>query len=208
MIQLKLIPAVAILALSATGCSLLSAEPDPTRFAILASADELPGAPKPPESAANSLRIGLGPIQLPDYLRRAAIVTRSQGTRLVPSPTESWAEPFDSSLGRVLAIDLQRELGIAQPTIHPWYEPDKPELQVEIAFSRCELDEDGKVVVACQWILRRLDASHATLGRGLRLERPVAHRDGASVARAISELLVELCKSIGVSVRELSPKQE
>ncbi|MEO6710625.1 MAG: PqiC family protein [Planctomycetota bacterium] len=208
MTQFKLIPTLAILVFSASGCSLLSPEPDPTRFAILASADELPGAAPPPASAANSLRIGLGPIQLPDYLRRAAIVTRSQGTRLVPSPTESWAEPFDSSLERVLAIDLQRELGTAQPLIHPWYETDQPELQVEISFTRCELDEDGKVVVACQWTLRRLDASHATLERGLRLERPVAHRDGASVALAISELLVELCNSIGASVHELTPKQE
>ena len=197
----------AVLLFSCGSCSLLSPQPDPTRFALLASVDELPGAVPPPAQALNPLRLGLGPIEIPEYLRRAALVTREHGTRLSPSPSDSWGEPFERSVERVLTIDLQRELGTGQPLLHPWYETDRPDVQIELAFSRCERDANGNVVVACRWIARWLDLSRAPIERESRLERPIAGKGGAAVALAISESIAELCKEISTAVRESPTKQ-
>lgn len=195
---------LALAMLGCTACSILSGPPDSTRFAILASVDEL-SDDVPAPAAALGLRIGLGPIALPDYLRGRELVTRADGTRIDQAPNERWAEPFESSLERVLAVDLQRELGTGQLTLHPWYETERPEVQVEIAFSRCELDAGGKAVVACRWIVRRLDKDGAELARDARIERHVAREDGAAIARALSECLVELTRDVAAGVRELSP---
>ncbi len=190
---------VCALAVLGSSCGLLAPEPDQTRFAVLASVDELSGFPVNPSTAAAALQIGLGPITVPDYLRRSAIVTREGGTRLVPSPTESWAEPFERSLERVLETNLRREPRVGSVILHPWYETERPQVQVEIAFSRCERDAALGVVVEAHWKVRRLDGGepqeHET-----HLELPCAGADGADVARAISEALAELCKQIGAAL--------
>lgn len=189
------------LLLGGASCGLLSPKPDTTRFAVLASVDELGSVAPSSGEAGPSLYLGLGPITIPDYLRRAALVTREDGTRLVPSPTERWAEPFDRSLERVLAIDLRREPGVGSLIVYPWYESERPAVQVEIAFSRCERDESSGVVVAARWEIRWLDGSRAPIARETRLERPVASADGAETAKAISEALAELCREIGNALR-------
>jgi uncharacterized lipoprotein YmbA len=144
---------LAVLAiLTCPACSFLSARNDPTRFAVLASVDELPGAAAhDAEAPPSAVRVGLGPVTLPEYVRRTEIVSRIDGTRLVPSATERWAEPIDRAFVRVLAIDLQRTLGVGRIVNHPWYESDRPDVQIEIAFSRCEGDESGQIVVAAHW---------------------------------------------------------
>lgn len=187
------------LAVLGSSCNLLAPQPDQTRFAVLASADELSSVPRNSVKADAALQLGLGPISVPDYLRRTAIVTREGGTRLVPSPTESWAEPFESALARVLELNLRRETAVGSVILHPWYETERPQVQVEIAFSRCERDATLGVVVEAHWRIRRIDggksAEHET-----RLEIPCASADGNEVARAISEALAELCRQIGAAL--------
>jgi uncharacterized lipoprotein YmbA len=183
------------LLLACAGCNLLAPEKDATRFAVLASIDELPGA-APPAPAASDARVGLGPIRLPDYVQRTAIVTRVGGTRLEPSDTERWAEPVERAVERVLALDLARELGVGHVARWPWYATDRPDVQVEIAFTRFERDESGTVVVAARWIARTLDESRGPIERDVRIERPTNGPDGASTALALSQALAELTRGI------------
>jgi uncharacterized lipoprotein YmbA len=199
--KLSILVAFALAAGNAS-CGLLSPLPDTGRYAVLASVDDLRGPAPEPDAPVGALQVGLGPVAVPDYLLRAAIVTREGGTRLVPSPTERWAEPFERSLERALAINLRREPGVAGVIVHPWYETERPEVQVEIEFSRCEQEETARVVVAARWRIRWLDGSRAPVERETRLERPSAGAKGAQIARSLSEALAELCKQIG---DELNP---
>ena len=71
------------------GCGLLSPREDTTQYAVLVSLDEIPGEPAAPASAAHpSLRVGLGPVTLPEYLKRPQIVSRVGGTQIVLSASE------------------------------------------------------------------------------------------------------------------------
>jgi uncharacterized lipoprotein YmbA len=198
-----------VLGLVGASCGLLAPRPDTSRYAVLASVDELHGVASDEGEVAGTLQVGLGPISVPDYLLSAAIVTRESGTRVVPSGTERWAEPFERSLGRVLALDLRREAGVGSVLAYPWYATERPAVQVEIAFSRCELDALEGVVVAAQWKVRWLDGSRATLERETRVQRQPARADGegeadgARIALAISAALAELCGEIGEALRSV-----
>jgi uncharacterized lipoprotein YmbA len=183
--------------LACPACSLLSPPKDPTRFAVLASVDEMPGAARPGAPAPPSaVRVGLGPVTLPEYVRRSAIVSRIDGTRLVPSGTERWAEPLDRAVVRVLAIDLERTLGVGRIVNHPWYDSDRPDVQIEIAFSRCEREEPGQIVVAARWSVRHLSGDQPPIERESRIERKTNGPDGASTALALSQALADLCREI------------
>jgi uncharacterized lipoprotein YmbA len=178
-------------------CWLLAPREDSTQYAVLASVDELPGeAPAKTIAASSALRIGLGPVTLPEYLRRPEVVSRVQGTRIELSGTERWAEPLDQALVRVLAIDLGRAMGAGSVVNYPWYEYDRPALQIEIVFSRCERDETGKVVLAARWSLRELEGAAVPIEKESRIVRETAGPDGASTARALSQGLAELCREI------------
>jgi uncharacterized lipoprotein YmbA len=185
-------------------CTLLEPEKDPTRFAVLASIDELPG--ESAEARARSVQsLGLGPIVLPEYVRRAEIVTRVGGTRIVPSDTERWSEPIESAVERVLALDLARLLGLGRIAHYPWYSTERPEAQVEVGFSRFERDELGNVIVVARWILRSPGTSRPNTEKEFRFERSAGGSDGASTALAFSHALAELAGRIA---GELAPGEE
>jgi uncharacterized lipoprotein YmbA len=187
--------------LACPGCGLLSPREDTTQYAVLASLDEIPGAQAPAASAnLSSACVGLGPVTLPEYLKRPQIVSRVEGTRIVLSGTERWAEPLDQALLRVLAIDLARTMGAGRVVNYPWYECDAPGLQVEIAFSRCERDETGKVVIAARWSLSGIEGAGTPIERESRIEQQATGHDGASTALALSRGLAELCREIAGAV--------
>lgn len=190
--------AALILAASAgPACSFLPPHTDTTRYAVLASVDELPGDGTADAPAMSpSVRVGLGPVTLPEYVRRPELVSRVGGTRIVVSGSERWAEPLDRAVVRVLAIDLERTLGTGRVVNHPWYERDRPDVQIEIAFSRCERDESGKVVVAARWSVRELAGEAQPIEKESRIEREAVKGDGPSTSLALSESLAELCREI------------
>lgn len=185
-------------ALSCSSCSLLSPSGDPTRFAVLATVDDLPDA-SPAGTAASGLTLGVGPIGLPEYLRRMEIQTRTDGTRLLPSPTERWGEPLDRGVERVLSIDLARALGAERVVLHPWYATEKPDVQVRIAFSRFEREAPGQVILRARWSIRRLGSDAPAVEHETNLQRPVAQADGASTALALSHALAELSREIAAA---------
>ena len=187
---------IAAACLLATSCAFLSPQTDAARFAVLASVDDLPGEGAAGAPAASAQSLGLGPLALPEYLLRTEIVTRAEGTRIELSETERWAEPFDRAVARVLAIDLQRATGAARVVHHPWYANAKPDVQVEIAFARCERDESGAVVVAARWSVRDLAGERASVERESRIRRDLAGKDAAGTAQALSEALAELSREI------------
>jgi len=178
------------------GCGLLSPRTDATHYAVLASLDELPGEVSGVAFPDSRLRVGLGPVTLPEYLRRPEIVSRVHGTRIMLSGTERWAEPLDQALLRVLAIDLERTLGAGRVVNYPWYESDRPELQIEIVFSRCERDESGKVVLAARWSVRDLESGAAPIEKESRIVRETTGPDGTATALALSQGLLELSRQI------------
>jgi len=190
-----------VIALGCASCGLLSPQADPTRYAVLASVDELSGPASPAAEADSAQSIGLGPISFPDYLRNAAMVTREGGTRLVRSPTERWAEPFERSLERVLVLNLRREPAVSGVILYPWYATERPAVQVQIDFSRCERDANAGVVVAARWQVRWLDGSREPIDQETRVVRPSVSAEGDQVALAISEALAEICALIGAALR-------
>lgn len=186
-------------AFTCSACSFLSPEPDPTRYAVLAAADELPGAPASASAAASALAVGLGPIVVPEYLLRPEILTRTDGTRLVPSPTERWGEPLDRGLERVLALDLRRALGAERVVVHPWFATEAPDVQVRVAFSRFERTGGGKVVLRATWSLDRIGSGATPIERETNVERATGGADGSAAALALSEALAEMTREIAAA---------
>ena len=88
-------------ALAMTAC--LNVQTRTTREYTLSWRAEIP--PDFQRSAASEPRgqsIAIGPIVMPTYLQRAGIVRRSSDNRIEASTANTWAEPLESGIARLL----------------------------------------------------------------------------------------------------------
>jgi hypothetical protein len=101
-------------ALLGTGC-LGGPGPEPRYFTLSAAA--APAAE--PLAARPELGLVLGQVELPRYLDRAELVTRSGPHRLVVWNLVRWGGSLRTDVARVLADDLAALLGTARIAIYP-----------------------------------------------------------------------------------------
>ncbi len=178
-----------------TSCGILSPQPDPTRWVVLATIEEFDPArtgAERPEGIRHSL--GIGPLTLPDYVLRLELVSRQDATRVAPVRDERWAEPLDVAVARVLASDLAFLTG-ARPVAYPWFATEAPETSVRIGFERFELEERERAVLVATWILE--DASGDVLHEHqFHSERALADPGGATAALELSRALADLSAEI------------
>jgi uncharacterized lipoprotein YmbA len=190
--------AFALASTALAGCGgFLSPRPDPSRFYVLT-----PNA-QPGDRRVNET-FGIGPVTMPDYLKRSTIVTRTTRNEITPSGVDRWGEALDSAIPRTLQENLRRLLGTDRIVLFPWYATNRPDVQVAIDILRFERDSDGNVVLHARWELRRGDTSALLRAGDASLSRQGVQGADASVA-AQSDLLAELSEQIATAIRALGP---
>lgn len=193
----------------AAGCTLLSPRPDPSKFYVLtalaASQTTVPAAVIP-----SHLAIGLGPVNLPEYLEHLEVVTRVASNRVELSQTDRWAEPLDESFRRVLARNLAILLGTDQVVPFPWYASTRLDYKIELTVDRFERDGSSGTLLAAHWIVRDGRTDRLLIARQSNLAHSVGAQTGAGggemerAAAALSADLGDLSKQIADAITELN----
>lgn len=178
--------AVAAALLLCAGCVELGGSTAPSRFYALvplAEARERPG----------QLGLGLASVRTPAYLDRPQIVTRRGADRLEVADFDRWAEPLDQAVSRVMALNLARLLDSQRVQRQPFRDPGAVELVVEIDLLRFEGDWDAGVTLEAFFGLR---GEGLSLRRFAHVEEPIAGRDHAALAEAMSRALATFARQI------------
>lgn len=188
----RLALAAALLALS--GCMATQ----PTAFYTLSSL--------PREADVAALRapsgptVGVAPISLPDYLNRPQIVTRTGQNQMSITDFNSWVEPMDSMMPRVLAENLSVLLGTDNVLLLPQRRPASLDYRVDIEVARFEAD--GEAVLDAQWWVYGQDGERLLDNGFARIRQPIMQTDGyASVAAAMSGALAILSRQIAAAIQ-------
>jgi uncharacterized lipoprotein YmbA len=196
--------AIGACAILAAGCSVLSPQPDRSRFYILTPVSDSGAMAAIPASTStdSQLTIGVGPVDFPGYLRRLPVVTRVAANRIEISDEKRWAEPLDKNFVRVLSENLAKLLDTQRIEKYPWELRTKIDYQVEVDVQRFETTADGQTQLVASWIIRDgpsdkiLYASETTTGAP-------AGADEASASSALSSDLATLSKEIASRVTKL-----
>jgi len=140
----------------AAGCSMLSPQPDRSKFFILTPISDSAGMTARPASTSpySRLTLGLGPIDFPEYLRRLPVVTRVSPNRIDLSAEKRWAEPLDRNFERVLSENLAVLLDTQRIEKYPWALRSKVDYEVEVNVQRFETGGDGQAELIAGWIIR------------------------------------------------------
>jgi uncharacterized lipoprotein YmbA len=192
---LRELKSILVAACLAAGCSPLAPRPDHSKTFVLTA---VPDAPNPVTLAQSSrpLRIGLGPIDFPDYLKRPQVVTRTSANQLDLSPVDRWGEPLDENFRRVLTEDLAQMLGTQNIEQYPWSRKQEINYQIVVSVQRFETNADGRSELTARWRIRdgatgkELYASQTTAsssaGGGAASSAPALSQDVATLSRDIA----------------------
>jgi hypothetical protein len=169
------------------GCSSSPA----THFYVLSA------VPSPTSIAANGAEpaVGVGPVELPEYLDRPQIVTRSGQNELNLAEFDRWGESLKDNAAEVLAENLAILLPSKKISVYPWKRATQINYQVAAKITRFDRAENGETVLRVRWTL--LDGSGTELlSRESRYAESAAGADYGATVAAMNRALAQFSREV------------
>jgi len=145
--------------------------------------------------------IGVGPVTLAEYIDRPNLVIQQGPNQMAVSEDHRWAGDLGTSIARVTATNLGRELKTGNVRTYPWQGDGEIGDQVTLDIRQFHSDSEGYAVIEVGWRVyslpsRTLKASNTFVDR-----EPLAADGYPSMVAAQSRLLSRLGKSIASALR-------
>jgi uncharacterized lipoprotein YmbA len=193
--QICRVTALVALAALFTACS---TTPPSRHYLLTATLDEIP--------ASQSPAIGVGPIEIPEYLNRNTLVYRGQDNELEITHQSRWGEPLEDGISRVVSLNLAGLVGTENVRSFPWHPQRPPDYGVKIRILRMDATDSEAILIA-EWVIYKPDEpgneqrniSQQTLP--LTPSKPVP----AQMPGALSTLLFKLSEKIAASISRAEP---
>lgn len=149
---------------------------------------------------ADRLIIGVGPVALPDYLDRRAIVTSVSPYRLDVNEGHRWAGSFQSEIMRVLAADLESRLPASEVVLFPWNTMIEPGLRFRVEIQTFEGDLGNEVTLKAAWSLAPVQSQQPVMRRVSLIRERTEGEDiedlVAAMAKALAGLSDEMARAV------------
>ena len=183
-------------AASLSGCisDLLAPSADPTVFHLISPVSMQ-------KASAGKFDANLLPIQLPQYMSRAQIVSVDSGGALDISEFERWAELPSSGIERAVAVNIESS-GAASVFAYPAVSPNPEKAcSLKIFVYECLGEVGGKVRLQGKWQIDLPEGSKSVV-KNFNFE--VSSKDGyAGYSAAVSELVGRLSAQISAELSKL-----
>lgn len=193
-----------VFAVLSGGCvNLGSGTQQTTKFYVLNSLYSLEEPPAA-GTAQDDLAIGVGPIELPKYVNRPQIVTRTSRNELEVALFARWGEPLEENFSRVLAENFAILLGTDRVIVYPRKRTVPIAYQVAVEVTRFDGALGGDVSMRARWTVLGDDGEKILLREHASFRgRAEGEAYGALVA-AQSRMLAELSRKIAAEITALA----
>lgn len=137
------------------------------------------------------VKLGIGPIKVPDSLKRTQIATRQHGNQFAFDEFNRWAGVLEKDLEVVIGENMGLLLGIGQIGHFPWLAHFRPDYRVILDIQRMDGELNKEAILEVRWSVA--DSSGKTQLAGTRtvLKRPVVEPGYAGLVKAESLLIAE-----------------
>jgi len=156
-------------------------------------------------TTSNGLSLGVGPVNIPEYLNRNGIVRSDGGNSITIADSERWAEPLEDGVTRVVILNLASMLDTQDIRRFPWHPDRAPEIGIKLNILKLDA-ETSKATLVAEWLVFQVNDDQPVARRLTRHEEPLpgaGTSSGAVIAAAYSTLLLELSTDIATEVRTL-----
>ncbi len=145
--------------------------------------------------------ISVGPVTLPDYLKRNGLARRDSSGALHYSANELWAEPLDRGIQRTLIESLSDALGDTAVVEFPDLTAIAPRYRVTVSLRELSATPTAVELTAVWRILpASTSAAEPVQSARFRGERTLASPSGPAIAEAFSELVGDLARDIARAI--------
>lgn len=143
--------------------------------------------------------LGIGPIEVADYLNRSQIIDNQSNNSLNMADNAFWAEPLDKSIARVTALNLANST--RSFVYFPWRSDSKPRYSIRVRVD--ELSRTANLAkLNATWELMDNETKSNLLRKNF--TRSTSVGTGAkALAQAYSKLLADLAEQIDVELNKI-----
>jgi hypothetical protein len=149
------------------------------------------------------IAIGVGPVELPEFLDRPQIVTRKSQNQLEISEFHRWAASFPNDFSRVLAKNISTLLPTDRVAVYPWEDTFSPTYQVKLDVEQFDGQLGEQVFLRVIWSLVGEEEKKELVVRKTLVEEPVLTNDYEGLVAAQSNALATLSREIVEEIRKL-----
>ena len=142
------------------------------------------------------VKLGIGPVTIPDSLKRSQIATRQHGNQYAFDEFNRWVGALEKDLTSVLGDNLGQLLGVEKVGFFPWLHHFKPTYRVTVDVLRLDGAIDGEAVFSARWAVSDADGKDYLAGKKSVYRKPLEDASYASLIKAESYLVAELSKEI------------
>jgi len=151
----------------------------------------------------DDLTLGIGPITIPDGLKRNQIVTREGRNVYQFNEFHRWAGTLDKDISSVIGDNLGGLLGTNRVAFFPWMFHFKPTHRVLVDITQFDGELTGDAVLSARWTITDQEGG-TSLARGRSvLRQPIEGGDYKGLVKAESLLLADLSRQIAEAIRNL-----
>ena len=179
------------------------ARTQPSRFYVLTAVAEAEN-PVTGDFTRNGKTIGVGPVEIPSYLDRPQIVTRTGPHEIELAEFDKWAGTLKENTTTVLAENLSTLLTTDQVHVFPWRTGVSIRYQVTVQILRFDAVPDEGVALDAHWVILGDDGRRMLLMRGSRIRQPVLETGYNGIVAAESLALGKLSRDIAAALQNLS----
>jgi len=162
-----------------------------TRFYTLSS-------PSHNTPSNGNLRIGVGPIEIPQLINRPQIVSRKNGTEIIMSESNQWAGSHREEIIQAIIDNLSSTLKTENVEPYPWKFAFKPNYQVRINIERFDGELGKNAIFKARWKLIK-DNKEVLVKRAI-IQTKMKGNSYNEYVKTLNELLKKFSQSIAKQI--------
>jgi uncharacterized lipoprotein YmbA len=150
------------------------------------------------------VRLGIGPITIPDSLKRSQVATRQHGNQYKFDEFNRWAGVLEKDVTSVMGDNLGILLGVEKMGFFPWMHHFNPTYRVMVDIQRLDGALDGEAVLSVRWAVADTEGKEFLAGGKDDFRQPLEEATYAALIKAESQLVAELSKKIAGEIDKLA----
>ena len=154
-------------------------------------------------AAGQNIAIGVGPVEIPKFLDRPQIVTRTSANRIEVSEFHRWGGSLHADFLRVLADNISILLGTNRVIVYPWQDRFDPTYRIALDVEQFEGRPGESVQLDVTWTVTGCEAKETLLVKKSKIREEVAAEDYEALVAAKSRALAALSREIADKIRRL-----
>lgn len=158
-------------------------------------------SPSGPAPSRPGMGIGVGPVDLNNYLDKPQLVFQGTANSLEINDLHQWAGDLSSDFASVLATNLGRRKNTGNLQTYPWGRDTELDYQVTINVTRFHGTNTGDAVLEASWRIYKFPGSIQVTARTSNLREPLRSDGFDELAAAQSRLVDQLAAEIASFLR-------